>query len=252
MENNQNIQTSDGLTEAIGNALGIPTQNTEPIATEDAGATTEEATQMQESQSEPQANQNQTTQERDNPVRQLRAQYDAQKKQLEERTNLLERIAKTRGLSSIDDLVNKLQEEEDKARATSRNIPIEVQQQIRQQEEKIKALEIQNLKANYQARELQLRNQFNLSEQQMFEFAKQAESLGFNVFTPDLNLSTLYKAINYDKLEQDLRSKIRQEVLTELQNNNNANTIRQGTSVTPASSSNNDVSPEEFFKQLFK
>ena len=71
MENNQNIQTSDGLTEAIGNALGIPTQNTEPTATENASATTEEATQMQESQSEPQANQ--TTQERENPDGQLRA-----------------------------------------------------------------------------------------------------------------------------------------------------------------------------------
>lgn len=246
MEPNQNIQQPevvDETTQALGNMLGI----TDPQA---QGTTADNPTPMQPT-NEPQTTTTEPTTEpnRENPTRQLRAQYDAQKKQLEERTALLQRIAQSRGLSSVEDLVAKLQEDEDKAKANSRNIPIEIQQQLRVQEEKIKELEMQNLRSNYQSREAQLRAQFNLSEQQMYDFARKAEGAGFNVFTPNLDLNVLYKAMNYDSLEQDLRNQIRQEVLAELQGNN-TNTIRQGTSTTPSTSS--DLSVEEFYSKLFK
>lgn len=242
MEPNQNLnqpEVVDETTQTLGNILGI---NEQPV---NNGTVQDDKPEVIPEVQDVQPTQAPT----ENPVRQLRAQYDAQKKQLEERTALLQRIAQSRGLSSVEDLVAKLQEDDDKAKANSRNIPIEIQQQLREQEEKIKSLEMQNLKANYQSREAQLRAQFNLSEQQMYDFARQAESAGFNVFTPNLDLSILYKAMNYNSLEQDLRNQIRQEVLAELQGKN-TNTIRQGTATPPSTSG--DMSVEEFYSKLFK
>lgn len=213
---------------------GAGTQPTEPV-------TPQEPTTQQPTQPET------TPQQPDNSgIRQLRQQYDTTKQELEQNRQLLERIAASQGIS-VEQLADKLQADEDKRKATANNIPVEFQQRMREQEEQIRQLQMQNIRANYDSRAAQLRSSYSLNDAQMIEFAEKAKGLGFNVFTPNLDLITLYRAINYDTISVNLENEIRQKVLAELQNKP-ANQV----SNIPAAPKNNDVSEAEFMKQVFQ
>lgn len=202
------------------------------------------ATPTPEAQPQQVQTQEQTTQT-ENPVRQLRQQYD-------KASALLKRIAESKGLT-VDELANSLQDEEDKKRAQSLNIPLEVQQQMRSQEEKIKNLELQNLRNDFDIRANRLKAEYQLNENQIIDFAETAKKAGFNIFTPGVDLVTLYRAMNYDTLTADLRNTIRQEVLAELQNSN-ANVINNipGTQQPTANNSGNDMNANDFMASLFQ
>lgn len=228
------------LQQEVGAALNLQSEQPEQTAQVQTDTPQVEAT--------PAPEQTQTTQEQntqsENPVRQLRQQYD-------KASALLKRIAESKGLT-VDELANSLQDEEDKKQAQSLNIPLEVQQRMRTQEEKIKNLEMQNLKNDFDNRANRLKAEFQLNENQIIDFAESAKKAGFNIFTPGMDLITLYRVMNYDTLSTNLRNSIRQEVLTELQNGN-ANVINNipGTQ-QPSVSSGNDINANEFMASLFQ
>lgn len=213
---------------------GAGTQPTEPVTPQEP--TTQQPTQPETPPQQPE----------NSGIKQLRQQYDTTKQELEQNKQLLERIAASQGIS-VEQLADKLQADEDKRKATANNIPVEFQQRMREQEEQIRQLQMQNIRANYDSRAAQLRSSYNLTDAQMIEFAEKAKGLGFNVFTPNLDLTTLYRAINYDTISVNLENEIRQKVLAELQNKP-ANQV----SNIPAAPNSNDVSEAEFMKQVFQ
>lgn len=183
-----------------------------------------------------------------NGMKQLRNQYDTVKREHEQDRQLLQRVADSMGIP-IEQLAEKMQAEEDKKKATANNVPVEIQRQIREQQEQIRRLEMENLRANYDSRAAKLRAEYNLNDVQMIEFAEKAKNAGFNVFTPGLDLNMLYRSMNYDSIISNLREQIRQEVLTELQGKP-TNTINNMTP-NPASNTNSDMSAQDFMNQLF-
>lgn len=189
-----------------------------------------------------------STQPETNGFKQLRNQYDSVKKEHEQDRQLLQKVADSMGIS-VDQLAAKIQSEEDKKKAQANNIPVEIQQQLREQQEQIRQLEMQNIRANYESRAARLRAEYNLNDNQMIEFAEKAKNAGFNVFTPGLDLNILYRSMNYDSIVSGLKEQIRQEVLKELQGNptNNLSTLTPN----PSSNNNNQMSEQDFMSKLF-
>ena len=244
MENQQVQQTQTqeptNLEQAVSSALGI--ENNTVTQTQEQQTS---ATIIPEFQTKPTAQ----TQE-ESPVKLLRQQYEATKSDLSKSNALLQRIANSRGIT-VEELQDAIQAEEDKRQAQNNNIPIEIQQRIRTQEEKIKNLEMQNLRNDFDLRAGKLKSEYQLNDQQVIDFAQKAEALGLNVFTPGLDLVTLFRAINYDSVVNDLKNSIRQEVLNELQNSNNTNAINNipGTK-QPDTSTKNDMTESAFLQSL--
>lgn len=248
------MQDNQELTQSLGAMLGLgenkSQQPEQPVSTDNTGPqTVDNVPEPPVQQENVVENNNQQVTEETNNMRQLRQQYEDVKKRSSESDALLKRIADSMGIT-VDKLSEKIQSEEDKKAAASKNIPTEVQQQLRQQEEKIRNLELANMKADYMNRSQKLANMYNLSENQMVDFARQAEQLGFNVFTPGLDMVTLYRAINYQTVEANLRNQIRQEVLAELQKGQQANTVQSNTNI-PSNKSDGIDNSKDFMKQLF-
>jgi hypothetical protein len=230
------INDQQNLQADVASALGINTEPTTPTAP---------APEVQDPVTPP-AQEPST----DNPVRLLRQQYESTKSELDQNKALLQRIADSKGVT-IEQLQESLQAEEDKRNAQTNNIPLEIQQRMRTQEEQIKNLQMQNLRADFDTRANKLKAQYTLDDNQIVDFAEKAKASGFNIFTPGLDLVMLYRAMNYDTVVNDLRNSIRQEILTELQGNN-TNTINnipgtQQPSTNPAS----ELSEKDFMRSLF-
>lgn len=243
------------LEQGVADALGIGNTETQTEPVQQTGdntgvknPSTENTTETVEDNKQPE--QTQTTQQPEtNGMKQLRTQYESTKQELDHKSQLLQRIADNMGLK-LEDVEKKTQEDEDKKKATSNNIPIEVQRQIREQDEKIKQLEMQNLRANYDARISKLCAEHPLMENQIIEFAEKAKASGFNIFSPDLDLNLLYRAMNYDNIVDDLKKQIRQDILNEMQQGNQASTVsnRTNTGNKPES----EMSNQEFMNELMK
>lgn len=213
MNSNQNPTIEDQLIDALGLQKPEPETVTEP-ATDPAPSSTEPAT---DPETNPQAPQENAT------IKQMREQIKTTKANESKYKALLDRIATANG-TTVEELEAKLQAQEDKKIAEQKNIPVEVQASMREQSERIRALEEQLAAQTFNAKANSLMAKYSLSPDQFLEFANTAIQNGFDIKNPNLNMEMLYKSINYDNLVNSAKAAERQAVLAEIEKQ------KQGTS----------------------
>jgi len=236
MNSNQNPTIEDQLKDALGLQTEPETGN-EP-ATDPAPSSTEPAT---DPEPQPQAPQDNAT------IKQMREQIKATKANESKYKALLDRIATANG-TTVEELEAKLQAQEDKKIAEQKNIPVEVQASMREQSERIRALEEQLAAQTFNAKANSLMAKYSLSPDQFLEFANTAIQNGFDIKNPNLNMEMLYKSINYDNLVNSAKAAERQAVLAEIekqkQGTNTTNTV-QAPPAKQTTPSNNNVTADD-------
>jgi hypothetical protein len=190
-----------------------------------------------------------------NPMAQLRSQYDQTKKDKETYLSTLTRIAESQGLS-VEELIAKQQEEADRRIAQQKGITPEIQKQLREYEERVKALEIENKRTVFNRNAEVLMAKYNMDLPKFEEFVRQAHNAGFDLIkNPSLDFDILYKALNYDTLVQTKEAQVRESILADLQQKqqqspgiNKTNNPNSGT--PSADSSDDDI--ESWFASTLK
>lgn len=184
-----------------------------------------------------------------NPMKQLRGQYEQTKSEKERMEKIVQSIAKQRNMK-VEDLEKVLKDEEDKTIATQKNIPVEVQQQLRQHEEYIKQLQMDNLRKDFDIRQQGLMKEYpKLTQEDLLLFAEDAKKLGINIVTPGIDLVAVYRAVNYPKIQEDLKQTMKNDILAELQ--------RQGMygnqiGILPTKTGVTDTQPKDFMDKVFQ
>lgn len=184
-----------------------------------------------------------------NPMKQLRGQYEQTKSEKERMEKIVQSIAKQRNMN-VEDLEKVLKDEEDKTIATQKNIPVEVQQQLRQHEEYIKQLQMDNLRKDFDIRQQGLMKEYpKLTQEDLLLFAEDAKKLGINIVTPGIDLVAVYRAVNYPKIQEDLKQTMKNDILAELQ--------RQGMygnqiGILPTKTGVTDTQPKDFMDKVFQ
>ena len=184
-------------------------------------------------------------------IRQMREQLSQSKKEAQKQKELLERIAREQGIS-IEQLEESITAKENKRRGEQLGVSPEVAAQLAAQEARIKELEEQNTRIDFNNRVNSFQNEFKLSPEETMTFLQDAQAQGFDVLRPGTNLSTLYRAINFDRLSKAKEAEIRQQILNDMQRQReNANQV-PGTSPVPTTpSAQDDMSDKEFKASLF-
>lgn len=187
-----------------------------------------------------------------NPMRELRTRYEEIKAQQQKERQLLERAAAKLGIP-IEELETKLQEEEDKREATAKNIPVETQRQLREYEQRLKALEEERIRENFNFRAMKLQQEYSLTQDQVLDFAQQARQSGFDIFKPEVDLNVLYRAFNLDNIIAATKEQTRQQVLAELKANKDTSPqTGQFRNQPGTQQSQNTLSDADFMSELFK
>lgn len=235
----ENLQT------AVAEALGVESE-----------ATVTEQTQTQQQPSTEPTVETQTTTEptvdpnsKDNTtIRQMREQIANEKRDRQKAQDLLQRIADEKGLS-IEELEEDLQKKLDQKKATQMNVSPEIAAQIRMQEQRIKELEEQNARIDFNNRVHRLQAESGLNEAQTLEFLKSAQASGFNPLSQGMDLNVLYRAMNFEKISAAKEAEIRQQILNEMQEQRDkANTIPTVKTAAPVKETVD--TPEEFMSSL--
>lgn len=239
MNSNQNPTIEDQLMDALGLQKPEPETVTEP-ATDPAPSSTEPAT---DPEPQPQAPQENAT------IKQMREQIKATKANESKYKALLDRIATANG-TTVEELEAKIQAQEDKKIAEQKNIPVEVQASMREQSERIRALEEQLAAQTFNAKANSLMAKYSLSPEQFLEFANTAVQNGFDIKNPNLNMEMLYKSINYDNLVNSAKAAERQAVLAEIEKQKQSTSTTTIVQAPPAkqttpSNNNNNVTKDE-------
>lgn len=242
----ENLQTQ------VESALGLNTDSevqttgtsTETDTTSDVAQTTPEAGTDVTSETPTNNNVN-----KDNAtIRQMREQIANEKRERQKAQELLQRIADERGID-ITKLEEELQSKADQRKASQLNVSPEIAAQIRMQEQRIKELEEQNTRIDFNNRVDLLQKEQNLTENQVLEFLQNAQAKGFNPLTKGMDLNVLYRAMNFEKLSKAKEASLRQQILNEMQEQrekgNNVVNIKQ------APQKQQEVeSPDDFMKSL--
>lgn len=184
-----------------------------------------------------------------NPMRELRTRYEEIKAQQQKERQLLERAAAKLGIP-IEELETKLQEEEDKREATAKNIPVETQRQLREYEQRLRTLEEQRIRENFNFRAMKLQQDYSLTQDQVLDFAQKARQAGFDILRPEVDLNVLYRAFNLDSIIATTKEQTRQQVLAELKANKDTSP-QTGQFRNQPGSQQNTLSDSDFMSKLF-
>lgn len=228
-------------------ATPAPESAPETITSEPSTSTQEPEVQPDNSPA-PEANQN----NQDNStIRQMREQLSQSKKEAQKQKELLERIAREQGIS-VEQLEESITAKENKRRGEQLGVSPEVAAQLAAQEARIRELEEQNTRIDFNNRVNNFQSEFRLSPEETMTFLQDAQAQGFDVLRPGTNLSTLYRAINFERLSKAKEAEIRQQILNDMQRQReNANQV-PGTTPVPASpNAQDDMSDKDFKASLF-
>lgn len=240
------MQDTQNLNQALGEALGI-----EVPAAEEQQTATEPVTNTTEPEQQPETTQQ--PQSDNSTIKQMRETIKQTRESEARLKALLERAAKYNG-TTVEELEQKIQAEEDKKNAQLKGIPTEVEARIREQEKRIRELEERNIAQDFNYRANNLIRNYNMTNEQFIQFAQSARDQGFDVTKPGLNLDLLYKSFNFDTLMNQHAEKVKQDLLSEMQrqrDNSSSNTNVKGTVPNPENrGSSNDISEEEFINDL--
>ena len=238
----------ENLQNAVASALGEETtsevqtqevQNTEP-------ETTTVETPQEPTTETPTTNNNVN---KDNAtIRQMREQIANEKRERQKAQELLQRIADEKGIE-VSKLEEELQAKADQRKANQLNVSPEIATQMRMQEQRIRELEEQNTRIDFNNRVDRLQQEQGLTENQVLEFLQNAQAKGFNPLTKGMDLNVLYKAMNFEKISKAKEASLRQQILNEMQQQREkGNTV---VSVKPAPQNTQEVeSPDDFMKSL--
>ena len=243
-------QTPD-LTSQVASALGIAENPTPEVTPEPQ---TPDVAQPEPTVETPE----QTTQQPETPapdnnnstIKQMREQISQSKKEAQKAQELLARIAKEQGIS-VEQLEEHITAKENKRRGEELGVSPEVAAQLAAQERRIHELETQNARMDFNNRVDAFQREFKLTPEATMEFLQTAQQQGFEVLKPGVNLSTIYRAVNFDRLSKAKEAEIRQQILNEMQQQReNGNSI-PGNSTVPATPGQEDMSDKEFKASLF-
>lgn len=219
----------DQIGEMLGSTGEQPANATEPTAEVPVQSTGDDQTPPD---TEPTNSSSKQDEGNNNVIRQMRETHRQQKAELDKQRAILQKLADQQGVS-VEELESQIQAAEDKKTAEQKGIPVEVQALMRQQEARIRQLEEQTIKQDFNARANNLMKANNLTEQQFIEFAQQAQATGIDIFKPGTNLDTLYKAVNFEKLISTKEAELRQKILNDMQAQKEAGSRIPGTPNTP-------------------
>lgn len=250
-------QTPD-LTSQVASALGIAETPTPEVAPEpQTPDVAQPETVVENPEQAPQQPETPAPDTENSTIRQMREQISQSKKEISQskkeaqRANeLLARIAKEQGLS-VEQLEASITEKENKKRGEELGVSPEVAAQLAAQERRIQELETQNTRMNFNNRVDAFQREFKLTPEAVMEFLQTAQQQGFDVLKPDVNLSTIYRAVNFDRLSKAKEAEIRQQILNEMQQQReNGNSI-PGSSAAPVTPGQDEMSDKEFKASLF-
>lgn len=228
MNADQTNQTPN-LEQQLGDMFGInqeqPPQQETVQQEVKPQTTSSDQTTTTETQTTPKAEGDNST------IRQMRDQLKQSKDSETKLKALLERVAASNN-TTVEELEAKIQADEDKKNAASHNIPVEIEQRIRQQEQRIRELEEQNLAQNFNARANALITKYGMTEQQFITFAQDMQARGFDVRSQNMDLDLLYRSSNFDALVAQRVEQAKQEMLADMQKQRNTSSSVPNTKQT--------------------
>lgn len=243
-------QTPD-LTSQVASALGIAETPTPEVAPEpQTPDVAQPETVVENPEQAPQQPETPAQDTENSTIKQMREQISQSKKEAQRANGLLARIAKAQGLS-VEQLEADITEKENKKRGEELGVSPEVAAQLAAQERRIQELETQNTRMDFNNRVDAFQREFKLTPEATMEFLQTAQQQGFDVLKPGVNLSTIYRAVNFDRLSKAKEAEIRQQILNEMQQQReNSNSI-PGSSAAPVTPGQDEMSDKEFKASLF-
>lgn len=243
-------QTPD-LTSQVASALGVAETSTPEVSTEpqtpDVAQPENVVDNPEQAPQQPEAPAPDTE---NSTIRQMREQISQSKKEAQKAQELLARIAKEQGIS-VEQLEEHITAKENKRRGEELGVSPEVAAQLAAQERRIQELETQNTRMDFNNRVDAFQREFKLTPEATMEFLQNAQQQGFDVLKPGVNLSTIYRAVNFDRLSKAKEAEIRQQILNEMQQQReNGNSI-PGSSAAPVTPGQDEMSDKEFKASLF-
>ena len=237
------------LENQVAAALGLEPEQTETPATTEPAVAPEQAPEGTTPETPPTVESPAPTNTDNSTIRQMREQIAQEKKEKQRIEALLQRMADQQG-KTIEQLEADLQANEDKKTAQNLNIPQEVATRMRIQEEQIKQLREESIRNDFNYRYNQLKQSTGLTDEKALTFLRDAQSKGFDPLTKGMDLTTLYRAMNFEALSQAKEAELKQKILNEMYNNPSGNTIPSTTSQVPSSKPVED-NPKQFVDELF-
>lgn len=162
----------------------------------------------------------------------------------------LKRIADMQGIT-VDDLLEKLQNDTDKVLAEQRGISPEIQKQLREQQEELERLKEERNRERFRLGIESLRNEFNLSRDDLFKFLDDAAANGINLLQTSLPLPLVYRALYFDQLVNDAVERARQEFIAREEETSQRAPSNTKRASKPPKSRSDVMTPEQALKQLF-
>lgn len=238
------------LENQVAAALGLEPEQPETPATPTEEEKTVEATEQTTTEQTPQQVEQPVQSNTDNStIRQMREQIAQEKKERQKIEALLQRMADQQG-KTIDQLEADLQANEDKKTAQNLNIPQEVATRMRIQEEQIKQLREESIRNDFNYRYNNFKQATGLTDDKALSFLRDVQSKGFDPLTKGMDLTTLYRAVNFEALSQAKEAELKQKILNEMYNNPNANPIPSTSPQAPSPKPVED-NPKQFVDELF-
>lgn len=238
----------ENLQDVVANAMNI--SESEPVTETptDASTETQNVEQPTESETTEQQVQQSDTNRDNSTIKQMREQIAQYKQRQQETETKLQRIADSMG-KSVDEVLADIQAKEDKAKGERLGVSPEIAAQIRQQEARIKELEEQAIRDDFNNRATNFKREFNLNEVELNNFFQDAVSKGFDLLKKGVDLGTIYRAINFDRLSQAKEAEIRQQILNEMQQQRESANMVNNVQPQPTQVSSDD-NAQDFVKTL--
>jgi hypothetical protein len=152
--------------------------------------------------------------------------FAAMRVELSQKNKMLEGVATVLGLDpKSKDSMSQLQSKLTEALAKKQGIPTETLERLNKLEEMEQQRNIEQTRNNAFMGFQQVKTKFNLTDQQLQEFANELVADGKNPFVTPLDLMTEYKLRNFDKLLEQAKTQGAQaEIERSAKANNNAST----------------------------
>lgn len=153
--------------------------------------------------------------EKPNPMRELRNNYEQAKRDKAEKEAILKQIADAHGMT-IEEYLADLQKKKDSAEAQKRGVPVEVQEEIRRLREETESLRKVNIQREFGSRIEKLRQTESLNREQLESFFKKADEMNVDLVNSPIDLVTMYRAFNLSTILDKVKAETKQAVLAEI------------------------------------
>lgn len=250
---NEENNSSSSLAEQVASALGVTGTTNETTTETQTSETTEKQPEVK-TETIPEPNQQsaqETGTDKTNPMHDLRQRYSSTKKEADDYRSLLQRIADGKGLS-IEQLRDQIQMDEDRKKAEKLGVTPEVQRTLREQQDKIDALERRYREENFNNRLADFRRNYALTDKQLKDFALQARNAGIDILNPGVDMTVVYRSLNYNNLMNTERESMRQQILQEMAaQKQQSPSVNQVNSSPAQSNQGKELTGEEVLNKLF-